>query len=88
MIFLVLLNLSGSEDTYPELISYLKGFNAWARPIANVWLVESYLYSSTLRDNISLKINSSDKVIVMEVGKNWASWNVAEIINDWLKQKI
>jgi len=88
MVYLVLLNLRDSEDTYPNLISFLKSFNYWARPMPNVWFIDTYYYSSTIRDGISKMISPSDKVLVIEVGKSWASWNIPAIITDWMKKNI
>ena len=79
MIYLVLLNLGAAEDTYPNLIGYLKSFNYWARPMPNVWFIDTYEYSSTIRDGVANMINPSDKAVVIEVGKNWASRNINSI---------
>ena len=88
MVYLVILNLGSSEDTYPNLMEYLKSFNYWARPMPNVWFIDTFYYSSTIRDGVKNMINPSDKAIVIEVAKNWASFNIANTITDWMKKNI
>lgn len=88
-IYLVILNLSNSEDNYVNLLPYMKSFSVWARPMNNVWIVQTYMNAAVVRDAIASKVGNTDKVLVIEVKpKNWASLNINKEVAQWMKDNF
>ncbi len=88
MTYLVVLKLAAPEDTYTNLIQYLKNFGYWARPLPGVWLIKSGLYSGEIRDEILRKIRGEDKVLVIEANNNWGSYNLDAAVAEWMKKNL
>lgn len=90
--FLINLQLSQPEDSYPNLMAYLKSANKWARPVTNAWIIRTPKTAAEIRDGITERINIKlgDKVIVMRLPDNfhtdWATNNISKAVTDWLKR--
>ncbi len=86
--YLIILKLGLNDDSYINLIQYLKTATYWARPANNIWIIKSYNSAAQIRDGVMNKILSTDQVMVLELGKDWATYNFNKIITDWLKNNL
>ena len=89
--YIITLQLGYPEETYTNLEAYLKSADFWARPMKNVWIINTAKTAVEIRDGISQRVNISlgDKVLVMPLPAglgNWATNNIGQIVNDWLKR--
>lgn len=86
--YTITLQLSRPEESYPNLIAYLKTCTNWARPVANNWIVRTSRSAAELRDGIKERMNAQgDAVIVMKLPENFTAWatnNVSKEVTDWL----
>lgn len=72
------------SDRLPHLISTMGEF--WS-PVANVWLLKTSLSASTLLSRLRTSISASDNLLVMELGKRYAT-NLPEGGKEWLYANI
>lgn len=89
--FLISYDLGSSEtyDDYKMLIQYIKSYSTWAKPLQSVWLVKTTKTASQVRDEIKTKIDSNDKVLVVDITKTgWASFNISKDVAEWMKNNI
>lgn len=83
------LGLPETYEDYKLLIQYIKLYPNWAKPLQSVWLIKTTKTSGQVRDEIKVKIDSNDKVLVMDVTKTgWATFNVSKDVTDWMKKNL
>lgn len=74
---------------YKILIEYIKTYSYWAKPLQSVWFIKTTKNVAQVRDEIKLKVDHNDKVLVIDVtGKTWASYNLSKEVADWMKNNI
>lgn len=83
------LGMPETYDDYKVLIQYIKSYPMWAKPLQSVWMIKTTKTSAQVRDEIQTKIDSNDKVLVMDVTKTgWATFNISKEVADWMKNNI
>ena len=73
---------------YSRLITYIKSFSNWAKPLESLWLVKTNLTSAQLRDELRKVVDANDKILVIEITNNWASFNISKEVTDWMKNGL
>ncbi|MDD5083603.1 MAG: SinR family protein [Candidatus Moranbacteria bacterium] len=90
-IFFISYDLGGPEaySDYVILSNHIKGlFEFWAKPVKSAWIVKSNKSAGQIRDEIKIKLDSNDKLIVIEIAKDWGTYNIAREVTDWMKRNI
>lgn len=83
------LGVPESHADYAALFEKLKDlYSAWSRPVKSVWIVKSEKTATQIRDEIKLLLDQNDKLIVVELGTNWGTYNVSKTVTDWMKNNI
>ena len=87
--YLIICQLGFPEETYTNLVAYLKTSTYWARPVASAWLIKTTAEASKIRDGVKDRINAADKVLVISVpSKDWATYKVDKVVTDWMKNNL
>jgi len=89
--FLISYDLGVPEtiSDYRILTEYIKSYRSWAKPLQSVWLIKTSKSVAQVRDEIKLRIDSNDKVLVLNVtGTSWATYNVSQKVTDWMKDNL
>ncbi|HBH46872.1 MAG: hypothetical protein A2445_05655 [Candidatus Jacksonbacteria bacterium RIFOXYC2_FULL_44_29] len=83
------LGLPETYEDYKLLIQYIKSYSSWAKPLQSVWLIKTTKTSAQVRDEIKAKIDSNDKILVVDVTKTgWATFNVSKEVTGWMKENL
>ena len=75
-------NYNGLYDAIKEL----SGF--WAHPVESVWLVDTNIPTSEVRDILKKHMDSNDKLLVVQLGLAWATYKVDVAVTNWLKTRL
>ncbi|TAL19297.1 hypothetical protein EPN90_03975 [Patescibacteria group bacterium] len=89
--FLISYDLMGPEtrEDYVQLITHIKSFTYWAKPLKSVWLIKTDKGIAEVRNELKQYTDSNDKILVIDVsGANWATSNISTQITEWLKNNI
>jgi hypothetical protein len=89
MVFVVAYDLREPNDTsqdYQRVIEHLKANFNWCHLQKSVWLVDSALNASEIRENIRTTLYQADMLFVARLQGNWASWALGDVRNNWLRQ--
>lgn len=74
---------------YSRLITYIKSYGAWAKPLESFWLIKTNKDIATVRDEIKSVVSANDKIIVMDVTSvNWATFNISKEVTDWMNEDL
>jgi hypothetical protein len=80
------------EDSvsYDAIAAKIRTNPKWARVMRNVWIIQTELKMTDVRESISVIIgNNRGSVMVMEVSNAaWATYSVDKEITDWMKNNI
>lgn len=80
------------DDTvsYDAIAAKIRTNPKWARVMRNVWIIQTELKMTDVRESISVIIgNNRGSVMVMEVSNAaWATYSVDKEITDWMKNNI
>lgn len=80
------------EDSvsYDAIAAKIRTNPKWARVMRNVWIIQTELKMTDVRESISVIIgNHRGSVMVMEVSNAaWATYSVDKEITDWMKNNI
>lgn len=83
------LGLPEIYSDYKILKKYIKSYIYWAKPLQSVWFIRTTKSVVEVRDEIKLRIDNNDKVLVIDVtGKSWASNNLSKEVTNWMKNNI
>jgi hypothetical protein len=87
MVFVVAYDLHTPNDTpqdYERVIAQIKYDFSWCHLEKSVWLVDSALNASEIREKIRTALSQSDRLFVARLQGNWASWALGQERNNWL----
>ncbi len=90
MVFVIAYDLRSPNDTaedYERLIANIKANFTWCHLQKSVWLVESALSASEIRESIKPTLFNGDELFVARLQGNWASWTLGDRRNNWLRQR-
>ena len=90
MVFVVAYDLHSPNDTgedYERVIKCIKDDFNWCHLEKSVWLVESALNASEIRESIKPALHNGDRLFVARLQGNWASWALGDQRNSWLQER-
>jgi len=74
---------------YTDLFDAIKSVGTkWWHCLESVWLVETALASSQLRDTLRSYVDSNDKILVVALEGNWATLGLTPKCNKWLQENL
>lgn len=83
------LGVPETHSDYIRLFNHIKSFySSWSRPVKSVWIIKSDNNAGQIRDQIKTILDLNDKLIVIEVSKNWGTYNISKEVTDWMKTNI
>lgn len=86
--YLVSYDLIQGKD-YTRIIDAIKNYSYWAKPLESMWLIKSDQTVAEVRDNLRQFLDQDDRLTIFDVsGAAWASYNLAQIITDWMKSNL
>ncbi|MBI3881485.1 MAG: CRISPR-associated protein Cas2 [Verrucomicrobia bacterium] len=85
---LVSYDLKAPHRDYSKLITALKTFELWARPLESTWLLVTSQNTTQVRDSLMALVDENDKILVVELTGGWNSLNVVKEVVDWMKRNI
>jgi len=88
--YLISYDLVGNKtiDDYERLIRMIKSASTWAKPLASLWLIKTPLTAPQVRDHLRGVIATNDKLLVIEVTRDWAAFNLPKEVIDWMNLNI
>ena len=60
----------------------------WWHCLESVWLVETTLASTQVRDTLQQYVDANDRILVAALGGNWATLGLAQECNQWLRENL
>jgi hypothetical protein len=89
---LISYQLSDAETApgYGPLLDAIKGMGPWARVLSSVWLVDTDLTPTTVRDNLTATlVSDNDRLFVIDVSKNSAAWrSLPAEVGTWIQEHL
>lgn len=67
-------DLDRPGQNYPRLEAALKAFGTWWHGLDSTWIVRADLSAVELRDQLSALVDSSDKLLVVDITADAAAW--------------
>ena len=91
MIHMVAYDLKTPNDTpenYELIIGAIKeNFSRWCHIEKSVWLIDTELTVTAVRDLLRQSLTSGDLLFVARLKGGWASWNFGAKRNQWMKAR-
>ena len=80
---LVTYDLCAPGRNYAPLHNYLKQYTH-CKGLESVWVLDTLKSPGTIRDELKALIDKNDKVFVVRITREWASYNFS--CGDWLNK--
>ncbi|WP_436357312.1 hypothetical protein [Brevundimonas sp. CEF1] len=80
-VVLVTYDLRAPGRNYQPVYDYLKTFT-YCKDMESVWLLDTSVATTVIRDALKAKIDGNDKVFVVKITRDWASKSFG--CGDWL----
>ena len=75
--YLISYDLYQPGDNYPEFTAEIKRLGEdWEHPLANVWIIDTYLSASEIRAALSEYLVTGDKLYINELGYDYAGMDI------------
>jgi len=91
MVHVLAYDLKAPNDTtedYERVINHIKATFTWCHLEKSVWLIDTTMDAGEVRDNVKPQMHADDLLFVGRLQGNWASWNLGEMRNNWLKGRV
>lgn len=82
------LGLPETREDYKKLITKIKGYKTWAKPLKSVWFILSTQKASEIRDELRVFLDYNDSLLVIEVKSHWATSRINEKVTEWMKKNV
>lgn len=77
-----------SKD-YEKLISHIKSYGTWAKPLESFWFVKTTKTLTTVRDETKQYLDSNDKLVVLDITKdNWWTIRIPKDVTERMQKNI
>jgi len=88
--FLISYDLIGGEPriAYQKLREAIISSSYWAKPLESLYVIKSDLSATEIASRLKLSMHVSDRLLVIEVGKEWASLNLSIEVVNWLRNNL
>lgn len=80
--------INKTRNDYSKLIEYIKSFGTWAKPLESVWLINTDMEAVDVVNQIRALTYLNDKILVIEVTRDWASFNISNDVTEWMRNNI
>lgn len=74
--------------SYENLRQAIKTCGYWAKPLQSVFIIRSNSSAIDIARSLQQYLDGNDKLLVIEVGRDWGSINMSTEIVDWFKNNI
>lgn len=71
---------------YKRLTDTIKTATYWAKPLKSVWFVKTTLSAAQIRAELRKVTDVNDKILVIEITNNWASYGLPKDVTDWMQK--
>ena len=85
---LISYDLKKPGQDYGKLFDAIKAIGSWWHCLESVWIVVTDKSSSVVRDELQTHVDSNDKLVVLKLSGGWASLNLPDNCNEWLKNSL
>jgi hypothetical protein len=80
------LGVPETSDTYKRFIQAIKNLGTnWAKPLKSQFFITTDLSVPAVRDALLPLMDQNDRLLVIEVTRNWATRGVPSDVTEWLK---
>lgn len=87
--YLIGYDLDKPGQDYSNLFEAIKGIaNGWWHHLDSTWLIRHVGPASFIRDTLRPHIDANDELLVVTLSGEWASSNLSEPANDWLRSYV
>jgi len=73
---------------YRRLFDAIKALGSWWHCLESVWLIDTHLAGSQVRDAIRVHLDANDSLLVASLGGNWATVGLSGSCTDWLRERL
>jgi len=87
-IYNVSYDLHAPGRNYQVLIDEIKNLGSWAHPTESMWLIDSNLPLTQIRDILQSKIDRNDTLLVTICDKGAAWHNISPEVAVWIKARL
>lgn len=85
---LIAYDLISPGKDYSTLHEAIKTLGAWWHCLDSTWIVVTSATTSSVRDVLKIYIDANDKLAVFDLGGSWATANLPQECNEWLRKHI
>jgi hypothetical protein len=87
--YLISYDLRAPGRDYQSLYDAIKRIaNGWCHCLESVWIIGHAGPAAMIRDELKQHIDANDRLLVIKVTGDWASWNLSTEITEWLRQHL
>lgn len=84
---IVTYDLCAPKRDYDRIISAIDVYDS-VRLTESCWLIRSNNTADAVRDYLKNFIDSDDKLAVITLGADWASYNIEKVATNWLYKYV
>ena len=73
---------------YTKLHDAIRSYGTWAHALESVWIVSANSDAAAIRDYLSEFMDSNDRLVVVRLQGDWATFNVNLKVANWMKSTL
>jgi hypothetical protein len=75
------------SDNYENLIDAIQAYGVWWHQSESTWFIETTQSTRQVLDNLNNHLHQGDKLIVIQVQKNWWAVGHTDVEYKWMKER-
>ena len=84
--YLITYDLNSPGQGYGDLFHAIKSLaNGWWHHLDSTWLINSNSSAADIRDRLLPFLDNNDELLVIAVGRDWATYGLPQGANQWLQ---
>lgn len=85
--YLITYDLVGGNSfySYENLRKAIKNSGYWAKPLQSVFIIKSNSSALDIANVLKQYLDANDKLLVIELGRDWGSINMSQEVIDWFR---
>lgn len=86
--YLISYDLKQPHRDYPRISKAIMAYGYYCKLLESTWIIRTGYTAAQVRDDLKNHVDANDRIAVVGLTNEWASWNLPGETASWLKQQL
>jgi hypothetical protein len=86
--YLISYDLKQPVRDYPRISKAIMAYGYYCKVLESTWIIRTQQTAAQVRDNLQRHVDANDRIAVVGLTGEWASYNLPADAASWLSQQL